>query len=83
MSENSNPSNWFEVIFIKGLLISGGQFAILMTIGHYIIDIYFENRFDVYSYLTSLRTWVNFLFYFLFFGISIGVADWTRNREKS
>ena len=61
--------------------MSGGKFALLMLIGGFFIERYFEDQ-SLSDYLTAGETWYRTLFYLVFFGIFVGLDNWFRKEWK-
>lgn len=76
---NAEPDQtWVKLILIDGLLVGGTKFAILMLVGGYFIEWYFDGL-SLSGYLSGGITWYRLLFYFVIFGLFVGIDEWYRN----
>lgn len=70
----------FRYIALHGVIITGGLYALVMTLAGYFIEYGFT--FSEFStYLLDSRTHMRFFLFATAFGLIIGVIKWNRNER--
>ena len=85
---NNPQADWVEnrklgfvrYLFWKGVVITGGPFAVVMqVVGYFIL----RDEAQTFSeYFMSSRTWITFFFHATLFGGIMGYVKWRRNAKS-
>src|SRR5688500_12386403 len=66
-------------LFVDGILMSGGPFAVVMqAVGFFILR---DEGQSFGQYFGSSRTWMTFFFHATLFGLAVGFLNWRRNEK--